>query len=845
MLRLAFRTLRLRKGGFIGTFIAVFFGALIVASCGGLMETGIRGNAEPQRLAAAPILVTGDQTFELSKSDPATLDPDDKHKTEGVRLPERVRLDNGLISRIRSVPGVSDVVGEVSFPLAAAGRPALGHAWDSAALTPYVLVEGVAPAAGEVVVESTSGLKPGALVDVAARGTTAGFRVSGVAGAPRSITPAAVFFSAADAARLSGYPGKADVIGVFTKPGADVEAVRASVAKAAAGATVLSGIDRGVAEFPEADSSGANLIVIAAVSGGLSVMVAMFVVASTLSLSTQQRSRELALMRAIGTTPRQLRRMVLGEALAVGLLATALAAVLGPFLGEWLFGQLVENGVVPEVLRFYQGWLPAVVGAGAAMLAVFVAATVAGHRAGKIRPTEALAEAAVTRRWLTPTRVVVAALCFGGGLALAIVTVAVMTGPIAASTAGPAVILWAIGVAMITPGVAKVMTAILQWPIRLLGGIDGRLAVLNTRAGIVRAAGAVTPIMLAVGIATAHIYLQTTQQELANQAFTEDVRADAVIGTPHRTGLSPDLVQRIQNVPGVAGVSEYVTSTVFIEAPYDDSDDGRPAIGLTASGAGATTDTKVTQGDLKALTGRSVALPDVFAKDFDRGIGDTLSLKLGDGAAVDVKVVAVTSQRPGFESLLLPADLLAPHTTAGLAGQMLVRAAPDVDPAALTERLREVTAGQPVSVGDRDALVAAHAADQAVGAWVNYLLVGMITAYTVISVANTLVMATVRRRREFGLQRLTGSTRAQVLRMAGFEGGLVALIGIVLGTVVSAGAIVPFCLVATDSLLPMGSPLIYLTIIGLAAALALAATLVPAFAATRGQAVDAATSGSD
>jgi putative ABC transport system permease protein len=844
MLRLAFRTLRLRKGGFIGTFIAVFFGALIVASCGGLMETGIRGNAEPQRLAAAPILVTGGQTFELPKKDPATLDAGDHEKFETARLPERVRLDDGLVSRLRSVPGVSDVVGEVSFPLAAAGQRALGHAWDSAALTPYALTAGAAPGAGEIVVEPTSGLKPGDRVDVAARGETATFRVAGVAGAPRSSTQSAVFFSAADAARLSGYPGKADVIGVFTEPGADVETVRADVAKAAAGTTVLSGIDRGVAEFPEAESSGSNLIVIAAVSGGLSVMVAMFVVAGTLSLSTQQRSRELALMRAIGTTPRQLRRMVLGEALAVGLLGTALAAVLGPFLGEWLFGQLVENGVVPEVLRFYQGWLPAVVGAGAAMLAVFIAAFLAGRRAGKIRPTEALAEAAVTRRWLTPTRVVLAVLCFGGGLALAIVTVAVMTGPIAASTAGPAVILWALGVAMITPGVAKVMTAILQWPLRLLGGIDGRLAVLNTRAGIVRAAGAVTPIMLAVGIATANIYLQTTQQELADQAFTEDVRADAVIGSV-AGGLSPDLVQRIQTVPGVAGASEYVTTTVFVEKPYERSDEGRPAIGLTASGAGATTDKKVTQGDLKSLTGATVALPDVFAKDFGRGIGDTLSLRLGDGTPVDVKVVAVTSQRPGFESLLLPADFLAPHTTAGLATQMLVRAAPGVDSATLTERLREATAGQPVTVGDRDALVAAHAKDQAVGAWVNYLMVGMIIAYTVISVANTLVMATMRRRREFGLQRLTGSTRAQVLRMAGFEGGLVALIGIVLGTVVSAGAIVPFCLVATDSLLPMGSPLIYLSIIGIAAVLALAATLVPAWAATRGQPVDAATTGSD
>ncbi len=756
MIRLAFRTLRLRKGGFIGTFIAVFFGALIVSACGGLMETGIRGVAEPQRLAAAPIVVTGNQTFELPEQDPATLGPEDDRDTETVTLPERVRLDTGVVAELRSVPGVSDAVGEVS------GHPAGGF----------------------------------------------------------------------------------DNVSVFTRPDADIATVQAKIAESLDGVRVLTGVDRGIAEFPEAEASGENLIVVAAVSGGLSVMVAMFVVASTLSLSTQQRQRELALMRAIGTSPRQLRRMVLGEAVVVGLLATAIAGLFGPVLGRWLFDRLVENGVAPAVLQFHQGWLPSVVGAGAAMLAVLIAAFVAGRRAGRIRPTEALAEAAVTRRWLTPLRVVFAVLCFGGGAALAIVTVAVMTGPVAASTAGPAVILWAVGLAMITPGVTKVMTAILQWPMRAFGGINAKLAVLNTRAGIVRAAGAVTPIMLAVGIATANIYLQTTQQELSNQAFVEDVRADAVIGAAGG-GLSPELVKQVQAVPGVAGASEYVTSNVFVESPYDFTDEGYPAIGLTASGATATTATKTTAGSLDELSGAAVALPDVLAKKFSVGVGDTLGLKLGDGTDVDVRVAAVTSQRSGFESMLLPADFLAPHTTAGLARQLLVRATPDVDAATLTQRLREATSGQPVSVGDRDVLVAAHAKDQAVGAWVNYLMVGMIMAYTVISVVNTLVMATMRRRREFGLQRLTGSSRGQVLRMAGYEGGLVATIGIVLGTIVSAGAIVPFCLVATDSLLPMGSPLIYLTIIGIAAVLALVATLVPAWAATRGRPVDAATSGSE
>jgi putative ABC transport system permease protein len=192
---------------------------------------------------------------------------------------------------------------------------------------------------------------------------------------------------------------------------------------------------------------------------------------------------------------------------------------------------------------------------------------------------------------------------------------------------------------------------------------------------------------------------------------------------------------------------------------------------------------------------------------------------------------------------VLPAGLLAPHTTAGLAPQLLVRAAPGVDAATLTARLREATAGLPLFVGDREALIAAHAKGNEIGAWVNYLLVGMILAYTVISVVNTLVMATARRRREFGVQRLSGFTRGQVLRMAGVEGGLIATIAVLLGTLTAAGAIVPFCLVVTGSPLPSGPVAVYLVVLAVAVVLSLVAILVPAWAATRGRAVEATSAG--
>ena len=103
MFKLAMRTLRLRKGGFLATFVAVFFGALIVSACGGLMETGILSATPVQRLAAAPIVVTGKQDFERPKEDPAE---DEKHRTKTATLPERVRLDAALTDRLSTIPGV-------------------------------------------------------------------------------------------------------------------------------------------------------------------------------------------------------------------------------------------------------------------------------------------------------------------------------------------------------------------------------------------------------------------------------------------------------------------------------------------------------------------------------------------------------------------------------------------------------------------------------------------------------------------------------------------------------------------------------------------------------------------
>jgi putative ABC transport system permease protein len=811
MMRLAVRTLRFRKGGFVATFIAVVFGTAIVMACGGLMETGIRSNVKPERLAATSLVVTGKQSHLRPGAEDATP------------LPERVGVPVDMLAKIRSVQGVSSAVGDLTF---AAVGPSIaeGHNWSSAALAPYRLTAGHAPRTGQVAMPTG---RVGDRVTLLIGGEPRTFTVSGLVAGPGGHA----FFSDHDAARLVRDPARFADVGVQVAPGTNLDDVKDRIQALDGGIAVRAGIDRGLAEHPDAESHRTALISVAGSFGGIAAMTMMFVVASTLALSAQHREREFALLRGIGTTPGQVRRMILGEAMLVSLPAVALGAVPGMFLGRFLFDQLSTHGVASPVVQFSQGLIPFAAGAGAAILAAVGAALIAARKSAKIRPVEALMEASLQRKWFGWIRLLFGLAFLGGGLALLIVTATVMTGPLAASTAGPSILCWAIGVALLGPFWTKAVLAIWRWPVQALTRVNGRLAIRNMTARSVAMSAAVMPVMLAVGISTANLYMQTTQVHASSEAFTRDLRADAVLVSD--AGLSPALLQQTRAVPGVASASAFVRSIGAVDdprnAPFDE--DGAPVIGVDAQGADGTAPVRLTSGSLAGLTGSTVALPDYMATKTGRGVGSEITMTLGDGTTVKLRVVATFAAERGYETIIMPASLVAAHTTDGLTKQILIRSAPGAD---VRPGLTKLAAAHPgVQVADRSTLVAANAEDLQTQAWVNYMLVGMLIAYTAVSVVNTLVSSTLRRRREFALQRLTGSTRLQVLRMLWTESTLITLAGVTLGTAIALACLIPFSAKVSANALPTGPLWIYLVIVGAATILTFGSTLLPATTALR------------
>ncbi|MFG3396515.1 ABC transporter permease [Streptomyces parvus] len=311
--------------------------------------------------------------------------------------------------------------------------------------------------------------------------------------------------------------------------------------------------------FSPIEQEATRLVSLSAVFGGIAVMVVVFVVGSTLAVLVQQRMREMALLRAVGSLPGQIRLLVVSETLVVGALATALALAPGHAAGRLMLERFAEGGMVSPEIPYRAGWIPLGIAAGAALLAAVAAAWIASRRAALIRPSAALAEAGLQRRWMSAPRLVFALLCLAGGTALALVTALVMPGPVAASTAGPTAMLWASGIALVAPGLTRALIAVLRPPLRVLPGPSCRLASDNVRARAVRTAGAVTPVMLATGLATGLLYLQTTQDASARDARAADTVTSAPVSVTPASRTEVDVPASVPPTRTAGGSAVAVT----------------------------------------------------------------------------------------------------------------------------------------------------------------------------------------------------------------------------------------------------------------------------------------------
>ncbi|MFD7258315.1 FtsX-like permease family protein [Streptomyces sp. NPDC059874] len=848
MLRYALQTLRARKGGFIGAFLALFCAAALVTACGILLETGLRGTIGTERHAGAPVIVGGDQNVHQvtvsNKGDGKT-----KTKEKAKPLGERVWLPADTAATLGSLPGVRAALPEVTFPAYAVtskgqvvpgvdGKPSYGHAWTSAPLTPFTLAEGAAPAGpNEVVVDRElarrAGIKPGAELTVQATGTPRTYRVTGIA-APAGgdlKQQSSLFFSDGEAERLSGRTGQVAAVGVLPKPGVSTTELAAQVRKALTGTTaqVVTGGDRGPVEFLDASKARIKLVSMGGAIGGTSLLVAILVVVGTFALSIQQRYRELALLRAIAATPRQVRQLIGREALIVGLFAGVLGSIAGLPIAYWLHARFVGFKAIPETLEVTFSVFPFFAAIGAALLGAWAAARISARRAARIRPAEALSEAAMEQRTLTWGRLGAGAAFLAGGVVLLAVLASLRSEPASTPVTFLSVVVLSVAVSLLGPLIARIAVGVLGVPLRA-SRVAGHLATANARANTKRVAAAVTPLALLIGMACTVFFVQTTMGAAATTQARAGNQADWVVGSAG-PGVPDQAAERLRKVPGVTAVTEVVRTSVRVGL------EKYPAQGVSTEGLTRTWDPGVTGGSLNGFGPQSVALSEVAADNLGKRPGDRLKLTLGDGTETELDVAAVYERGLGFGDLTLPHALVSKHVDNPLAASLLVKTAGDGS--AGRAELQKALDGLPgVGVLDREQVADLQAEVQQSNAEVNYVAMGLIIAFTAIAVVNTLAMSVSDRTREFALLQLVGTTRRQVMRMLRIEAAQVVLISALLGTGIAFAVLTAFSIGMTGSASPSIDPWMYLGVLGFAAALTASATLIPGRLALAGRPAD-------
>ncbi|WPO70965.1 FtsX-like permease family protein [Streptomyces sp. KN37] len=836
MLRYALQTVRDRKGGFLGAFLALMCAAALITACGTLLETGLRGTVKTERYAAAPVIVSADQDVHQTTVKHKKGKTKVKHKAKPIA--ERAWLPADAIERrLKKAPGVGEVVPELTFlaqPLTAAAaidrdRSAYGHAWRSAALTPFRLVDGRAPrASGDLVIDrdlaDRTGLAPGDRLTVQSTQSPRTYRITGVA-APESGAlshQTSLFFSSGEAERLAAHPGMVSAFGVVPDRNTGVADLKRAVAHALDGTTaqVSAGDDRGPVEFLDAAGARVKLVSMGGAMGGTSLLVAVLVVVGTFALSVQQRHRELALLRAVAATPQQIRKLLGREALLLGPAAGVTGSLAGIPLGGWLHGRFVETGAVPATLERAVSVFPPCVAIGATVLGAWAAARIAGRRIVRIRPAEALAEARVERSRPAWGRIVAGLVLLAGGAVLVAVLSALRTEAASTPVTFLAVVVLACALALLGPFVVRAAAALLRGPLRLTGA-TGKLAHANLRGNAARMAAAVTPLALLTGMTCTVLFVQPTLGDAARAQARDGIRANWVL-VAQGPGIPAQAARELRTAEGVEAATEVVRTTVRVGL------DKYPAQGVTPEGLARTWDPDVVAGSLKGFGAGSVAVSELAADQLGLKPGGTLALTLGDGTKAELTVRAVYARGLGFGDLTMARDLVARHVDNPLAATVLVKS--DRTQEQLAAAVEKFPGVQVLSPAVADGLQAER---QQANAEVNHLAMGLVLAFTAIAVVNTLAMSVSERMREFAMLRLAGATRRQVLRMLRTEALSVLFIGTALGSGVALAVLTAFSVGMTGSAAPTVTPLVYVSVVAVAGLLALLATALPGRAVLR------------
>ncbi|MFI8928612.1 ABC transporter permease [Streptomyces sp. NPDC053474] len=806
---------------------------------------------------------TFDKLFAATSSD-VTLTPKDAPDAgdEGPRTGRPETLPAATVAQVKKADGVKSVEGAISSDSVtvvnsknkdigpSSGAPTLAGNWTKNDLRSMEITSGHAPRGPtEVMLDADTAdkknLKIGdELRTIAATGTFTA-KITGIA-TFKVTNPGAtvVYFDTATAQReLLGATGRFTHVNVTAASGVSDTALKANVAKTlgADAAAYKIKTQKESADANRKSVSGFLDVMKYAMLGfaGIAFLVGIFLIINTFSMLVAQRTREIGLMRAIGSSRKQVNRSVLVEALLLGVVGSVLGIGAGIGLAVGLMKLMSGVGMELSTEDLTISATTPVVGLLLGVIVTVLAAYLPARRAGKVSPMAALRDAG------TPADGRSSAVRAALGLVL---TGAGVFGLYAAAAAdkakegslflGLGVVLTLIGFVVIGPVLAAfVVRAISAVLLRMFGPV-GRMAERNALRNPRRTGATGAALMIGLALVACLSVVGTSMVASATDELDKSVGADFII--QGRQPVSHQVEKRLKDTPYVAHTTRYKEVKADITTPDGKTDKG---VDLSANDRTYVQDLRreTTAGKMSAAYGaNAMSVGESFAKDHHLKVGDKLKVAFDDGRTGQLKLAAITDEEGTLDRGAMYLNIttveryVAPDRMP-LSGTVFAKAVDGKQDEAYAALKKTLETDPQLKVQDQTDFK--QTLKDQVGQLLNivYGLLGLAIIVAILGVVNTLALSVVERTREIGLMRAIGLSRRQLRRMIRMESVVIALFGALLGLGLGMGwGATAQKLLALEGLkvLEIPWPTIIAVFVG-SAFVGLFAALIPAFRAGR------------
>jgi putative ABC transport system permease protein len=729
----------------------------------------------------------------------------------------RPRIDEDVVATIAAVDGVADaqghvegfaqVVGSDGDPVGnpGSGAPTFGMSFQTGPTSPWVVVDGREPGSGELVVDRhTADVGDLVVGDTVTVLTTSGAQEFPLVGIVRFGTAdsaagsSASLFDLPTAQALLAQPGQVDAIIVHADEGIGEEVLTERIrAVLPDGVEALTGSEITEEIQGEVEDALSFFNTFLLVFAGIALVVASFTIFNTFQIVVTQRTREMALMQAIGASSRQVLTSQLFEAAVIGVVASLLGLVAGVFVAGLLEGMLETLGIdIPAggtVFRQRTAVVSVAVGLGVTI----ISAVFPSLRASRVPPLAALRDVSVDRSGRSRGRLVQ-----GGAVTVAglVALVAGLRGS-GIELVGLGALLVFVGVFVLSPMIAGPVTRLVGVPVDRLAGVSGAIARENAGRNPKRTARTAGALMVGVALVAGITILAASVKGFIRDTFDEQFTGDYVVATDlfGLGGLSPQLADDLNGLPEVQAAAGIRVGLARVEDAdgYDDT----TYSAVDPETAGQVFDLGMVAGRVEDLTDGGVLVDDDEAADRGLVVGDQVSMTLFDGRSRFLTVQGI------YEEQDLAGPFVVSHGLHEQSGadqydfSVFVLTAPGVDDADARAAIAAVSDDYAnAELQSRTEYIDDQAAQIDVFVNLIYGLLGLAVIIALFSIANTMTLSIHERTHELGLLRAVGMTRTQTRAMVRWETLLVALLGILLGLVIG----VTFGWVVSASLLEGG-----------------------------------------